>query len=196
MKKEKFEQVLQKNEEILWAEGVNKGAYFLKEGLKSIIYVGIVAFFMSFISAIYGRIFFDIASTNLGNFIAKSFVIIFCIGIILSFINIGLFANNTFLAITNKRIIKRSGAFNNKFIHYSLKNIGTCEVIGSIFDKKGKDGSATLTVTVKDFHTNTDGNAFPVKLSIDCLNKAYNAYNVLSEQIDGYNESLRVKLEK
>ena len=120
----------------------------------------------------------------------------FGIGIVLNFIGTILVANNMFLAITNKRIIKRSGAFNNKFIHYSLKNIGTCEVVGSIFDKKGKDGSANLIVTVKDFHTNTDGNAFPVTLNVDCLNNAYNAYNILSEQVDGNNESLRVKLEK
>ena len=195
MKKEKYVQVLQKDEEVIWAEGVNKGAYFLKNGLTYIIAVGIVAIFISFMyvaisSQTNSNVYFTLDS------IFKLFGILFGIGIILSFIGIALVANNIFLAITNKRIIKRSGAFNNRFIHYSLKNIGTCEVVGSIFDKKGKDGSATLIVAVKDFQTNTDGNAFPVTLNVDCLNKVYNAYNVLSEQVDGNNESLRVKLEK
>ena len=195
MKKEKFEQVLQNDEEVLWAEGVNKVAYFLKNGLTSIITVGIVAIFISFmyvaiVSQTNPNVFFTLDK------VFKLFGILFGVGLIVSFIGIALVANNIFLAITNKRIIKRSGALNNKFIHYSLKNIGTCEVVGSIFDKRGKDGSATLIVTVKDFHTNTDGNEFPVTLNVDCLNKAYNAYNVLSEQVDGNNESLRVKLEK
>jgi len=104
-------------------------------------------------------------------------------------------ANNTFFAITNKRIIKRSGAFNNKFIHYSLKNIGNVEVIGSVFDSKGSDGSAKLIITTKDFHTNTDGNRTPKYLVINSLNKAYKAYSLLSEKTEGNNEVFRIKTE-
>ena len=195
MKNEKFEQVLQKDEEVLLAEGVNKKSYFLKNGLTNIIVFGIISLFLSvlFTCFIYALSHTD---SNFVDLFLKLFIIIFVICIVFSIIDIILVANNTFFAITNKRIIKRSGRFNNKFIHYSLKNVGTCEVIGSIFDKKGKDGSATLKVNVKDFHTNTDGDAFPVILSVECLNKAYKAYNLLSEQVDGNNESFRVKLEK
>ena len=122
MKKEKFEQVLQKDEEVLWAEGVNKGAYFLKNGLTGIIAVGIVAIFISFMyvaisSQTNSNVFFTLDS------IFKLFGILFGIGMILSFIGIALVANNIFLAITNKRIIKRSGAFNNKFIPVSYTHL-------------------------------------------------------------------------
>lgn len=50
-------------------------------------------------------------------------------------------ARNTFCCITNKRVIKRSGAFNNKFVHYSLKNVGTIRVSGGIFDSKNQNPS-------------------------------------------------------
>ena len=105
-------------------------------------------------------------------------------------------AKNTFFCITNKRIIKRDGAFSNNFVHYSLKNIGTVEIDGSIFDSKEDNPSARLNITVKDYHTNTDGNSTPKKLSIDCLDHAYEAYKMLNNLTAGNNENLRIKIEK
>ena len=104
-------------------------------------------------------------------------------------------AKNTFCCITNKRIIKRSGAFTNNFEHYSLKNIGNVQVNGSIFDSKGDNPSASLFITVKDYHTNTDGNTTPMVLSVESLNNAYEAYKIINELTEGNNESFRVKIE-
>lgn len=92
----------------------------------------------------------------------------------------------------NKRIIKRTGAFNKNFIHYTLKNIGTVQVIGRIVDSKT---SATLLITTKDFHTDSKGNTHANRLRVSSLYNAYEAYNVLSEIVDGNNETLRVKIE-
>ena len=88
------------------------------------------------------------------------------------------------------------GAFSDDFKHYSLKNIGNVQVDGSIFDSKGNNPSANLLITVKDFHTNTDGNTRPMVLNIESLNNAYEAYKLINELTDGNNENLRVKIEK
>ena len=98
-------------------------------------------------------------------------------------------AKNTFCCITNKRVIKRSGAFNNDFKHYYLKNIGNVRVDGGIFDSKGDNPSANLVITVKDYHTNTDGNANPTYLVIESLDNVYDAYKMINKLIEGNNES-------
>ena len=67
---------------------------------------------------------------------------------------------------------------------------------GGIFDSKNQNPSANLFITVKDFHTNTDGNSKPCVLSVNSLNDAYEAYKIINELSDGNNESFRVKIEK
>ena len=42
---------------------------------------------------------------------------------------------------------------------------------------------------------NTDGHTSPLKLTVKSLNRAYEAYNVLSEKVEGNNEVLRIKSE-
>lgn len=199
MNKEVFRNILQKDEEIIWAEGVNKSAFKKKNWLK---YVAIFAFagifIAQFVTIAAGFATFD--NVNEAGSVIKcwpiTWLIVFVIGIFIGLILSTMEANNTFFAITNKRIIKRSGIFNINFIHYSLKNVGTVNVRGGIFDSRGENASATLLITVKDFHTNTDGNTRPMILSIDSLICAYKAYNLLSEKVEGNNETLRVKLEK
>lgn len=61
---------------------------------------------------------------------------------------------------------------------------------------KEDNPSADLLITVKDFHTNTDGNTTPMELIIESLNNAYEAYKIINELTEGNNESLRVKIEK
>ena len=99
---------------------------------------------------------------------------------------------NTFLCITNERIIKRSGTFNNKFNSYSLKNVGTITITHGIFDSNGEKPSATLIILVKDYHTN---NSHTGALKINSLNNAYDAYKLLNELTKGNNEVLRIKTE-
>lgn len=193
MIKEKFKIILQSDEEILWAEGVNKIAYFFRKFISALIFsiiFGVLAFV--FVLSYYYMLKPGINFKSI--FLVA--ILVYLLILIIWSIGIVLRANNLFFAVTNKRIIMRSGALNNKFIHYSLKNIGTVEVQGSILDKKGENGSATLIVTVKDFHTNTDGNTTPTRLVVDNLNNAYKAYSLLSEKVDGNNEVLRIKTEK
>lgn len=117
----------------------------------------------------------------------------FILGIFISIKLSSMNANNTYLCITNKRIIKRSGVFSCKYVHYSLRNVGTVSVSESFFDTKGKNASASLIVDVKFFHNNVNGFC---RLVVHSLKNAYNAYNLLVDQTEGNNEVLRVKTEK
>lgn len=77
-----------------------------------------------------------------------------------------------------------------------MKNVGTLRVDGGIFDSRGQHPSANLFITVKDFHTNADGNSKPFVLSIYSLNDAYEAYKIINELASGSNESHRIKIEE
>lgn len=191
MRKDMFEQVLQKEENILWAEGVNAKAFIKSETLTGI---GFSAFISCFPAQLI-TIAFAAATDGNKSILAVwpiVWAISFIIGTIISYVIAKRNSKNTFFAITDKRIIKRSGVFRNQYIHYSLRNIGTVQVSGGIFDN---NESASLIITVKDFHINTDGNSHPLRLGVKSLNKAYEAYNILSEKTEGNNEVLRVKAE-
>ena len=199
MKREMFQNVLSEDEELLFAEGVNKRGFVAKKiGIYIFVSAGF-AFFISVFSTVmmmfanFGN--FDFQFNPFGNMFSI-WIISFVIGIVIFLISSILEANNTYFAITNKRIIKRGGTFNISFIHYSLKNIGTVNVSGGIVDSRGEDASASLIVTVKDFHTNMDGNTSPMQIAVESLNSAYKAYNLLSSKVEGNNESLRVQIEK
>lgn len=195
--KEKFEMILDKDEVIKWSNGVNISAYVKKNFFKTFLF-GLfppVAFLM--LGTPYGWLLLLLSLLKLIPMWIGVTHFIFSVMVCLVYIVIlNMEAKNTFCCITNKRIIKRSGAFNNKFVHYSLKNVGTVKVDGSIFDSKGDNPSAKLTVTVKDFHTNSDGNSSPMFLSVNSLNNAYEAYKILNDLTEGNNENLRVKIEK
>ena len=188
--KEKFEMLLDKDEEIKWSNNVNVKAYILKGLIPTILLGG---FFSLWATLFFGSfIFREKMMENNGPYLVPILFIlpIIIIGyLIISYLN----ARNTYFAITNKRIIKRSGAFNNSFIHYTLKNVGTIQVSGSVVDS---NNSATLLITTKDFHNDSKGNVSATRLKISSLYNAYEAYKVLNELTEGNNESLRVKIEK
>ena len=187
-----------KDEEIIWAEGVNKFPFIITNCFK-------ISLEFAVVGIVIAQIVTMVAGINNGmngvheegmSFLTlwpRTWAIVYGIGLIISLILALLNAKNTYFAITNKRVIKKSGDFNSKFVHYSLNNIGTLSVQGNLLDSKGSEGSAKLIITVKDFHTNTDGNAHPTVLNIPSLNNAYKAYNILSELVDGNNEVLRIK---
>ncbi len=194
MRKEMFEHILLSDEHIVWAKGVNKRAYITKTLVKSFFLCAVLSmFFGVFIGAPVS------AATDretAGEFFSVIFTvagIIFALIFTSSVINTVLSAQNTFFAITDKRVIKRSGAFNNTFSHYSLKNIGNIIVTGDVFDSKGPDGSANLTIVANDFHTNTDGNRVQKSMTVHALDNGYKAYSVLTEMTEGNNEVLRVE---
>ena len=198
MKKDKFINILQKDEEVLWAEGVNKFPFILKNIFKTSFGFAFAGIFLAQFITI-ALVIIDVGHGEDMSFLIAWPITVLCmflLGIILGIIFSILEANNTYFAITDKRIIYRSGVFNQKYTHYSLKNIGTITVEGGLLDSKGENGSATLIVTIKDFHTNTDGNSFPMRLVVRSLNRGYKAYSLLSEKTEGNNESFRVKLEK
>ena len=187
--------LLDKNEEIKWCNRINESAYVKKNFFKTFLFGLFPPVALLMLGTPYGWLLLSILKVipmwiGVAHF---SFSIIVCLVYI--FI-LKKNAKNTFCCITNKRVIKRSGAFTDDFKHYSLKNIGNVQVDGSIFDSKGNNPSANLLITVKDFHTNTDGNTRPMVLNIESLNNAYEAYKMINELTDGNNESLRVKVEK
>lgn len=202
-----FKNILQKDEEIVWEEGVNRKAFFFKNYLIYLVGFLIVAIFCSFFftEIVHNKVewntFFD-KNANIPDKsyyftqISRTAAIIYIV-LASIIITIGtLESKNTFFAITNKRIIKRTGIFNYKFRHYSLKNVGNVSVSGSIFDSKGDDGSATLVVFTKDFHNDTEGLTYPGTCIITSLNKGYKAYSILSEMVHGNNEVIRIKTEE
>ncbi len=196
MNKEMFEMILEKDEEIKWSNGINVEAHIKKNFFKTFLFGLFPPFALLMLGTPYCWLLLLLSILKviplwigIAHFIF-SIIVIICYIIILK-----MDGNNTYFCITNKRVIKRNGAFNNKFIHYTLKNIGTVEVSGGIFDNKGKNPSADLIVTVKDFHLNTDGNSNPRKLVVSSLNNAYEAYKMLNEMADGNNEVIRIKHE-
>lgn len=188
MYKEKFDMVLQKDEEIKWCNKSNVFASVLR-GIIPAILIG--AFFSLWITLFLGGFLFRDKFSD-GPYLVPILYILPII-IICYIVYSLLKAKNTYFAITDKRIIKRTGAFNNNFVHYTLKNVGTVQVVGSIVDS---NNSANLLITTKDFHTDSKGNTSASGLKITSLYNAYEAYNMLSELVEGNNESLRVKLEK
>ena len=190
MEKEVFKDVLQKDEELLWAGGLNKTAYLIKTFV-GLIFAGAIAsaFFALFIAGPTSAVM-DINSGK--EFLAiflKCFEIIYILLIVFSIPSNILFARNTYFAITDKRIIQRSGVFSKKFVHYSLKNIGNVEVVENVLDS---NGSANLTITTKEFHNNTDAIS-QQKIIIKSLKNAYEAYNIIVDKTEVNNEVLRIK---
>ena len=199
MKKEKFKNVLQKDEEIVFVEGVNKKSFIIKKWFGYIALFGFVSFFIAqFATIATGIVSYESHNEPFSIIMVwpTAWIISFIIGIVIGLVFSIIDASNTYFAITNKRIISRYGVFSTNYIHYSLKNIGTISIKASIFDSKGDDASATLIMTVKDFHTNTDGNTRPLYVSVYSLKSAYKAYTILSEKTDGNNESFRIEIEK
>ena len=182
--KEKFEMVLHKDEEIKWCNKTD-----VLSNLLSLIWSVII-----FAFCIWGVILFK---NKFGKIPPVYIFTIFIIIGILICIMVSVNAMTTSIAITNKRIIKRTGVFTKNFVYYSLKNIGTIGVHGNIL---AFNNSATLSINLKNFHTdinvNNNINNFQNNLVIPLLRDAYTAYKVLSELTDGNNENLRVKIEK
>ena len=195
--KEKFEMLLDKNEEVKWCNGINVSAYVKAHFLKTFLFGLFPPFAILMLGIPYSWLLLLLSLLNvipmLIGVLHFLFSIIVCIGYI---IVLNKTAKNTFCCITNKRIIKRSGAFNNDFKHYSLKNVGNVQVDGTIFDSKGENPSANLLIIVKDFHTNTDGDSNTDVFKIESLNNVYEAYKIINELTEGNNESFRVKVEK
>lgn len=196
MLKEKFDVILESDEKVLWCGDVNVVASTKKRLLKLFLIGLFPATAVIMLGIPYSLVFlllsiFSIIPLWIGvaHFVFSAIV---CIVYITILIKDG---KNTFLCITNERVIKRSGAFNNRFVNYSLRNIGNIEVDGGFFDRHGKKQSANLLITVKDYHMNTDGNAKPKRIEVISLNNAYEAYKVLNKYTKGNNEVLRVKAE-
>lgn len=195
--KEKFEMLLDKNEEIKWCNGINVSAYVKKTFFKTFLFGLFPPFALLMLGIPYSWLLLFLSLLKVipmwigvAHF---SFSIVVCLAYI---IILSKSAKNTFCCITSKRVIKRSGAFTNDFKHYSLKNIGNVQVDGSIFDSKGDNPSANLLITVKDYHINTAENTRPMVLNFESLNNVYEAYRIINELTEGNNESLRVKMEK
>lgn len=191
MLEEKFKIILLDEEKIEFVESVNKKAFTVKKTFSYFLFFIIAGVFIAQISTIA-----TVAATEgkIGIMVwPMTFLIVLCIGMIISIILAILNSNNTYFCITNQRIIKRHGAFNNKFIHYSLKNIGTIEVSGGMFDSRGEKGSANIIVVTKDFHTDSKGNVHQTRFRVESLNNAYEAYKILNKLTQGNNEALRIK---
>lgn len=196
MLSDKFKMILENNEKVIWCGDINVSARTKKKLFKTMLLGLFPPFAVMMLGVPYTVVLLVLSLLKviplwigLAHFAFSTVVGILYVSILTKD------GKNTYLCITNNRVIKRSGAFNNKFVSYTLKNIGTIEVVGGIFDKKGKTPSANLLITVKDYHTNTDGNSRPKKLEIISLNNAYEAYKILNERTKGNNEVLRIKSE-
>lgn len=197
MIEEKFKPILDEEEKIKWCNDINYDANTKKVFLKYLLWGLFPPFAMLMLGVPYSIVILILSLLKIipvwigpAHFI---FSVIACLVFIKLLDKNG---KNTFFCITNKRIIKRTGAFNNKFVSYSLKNIGTIEVSGGLFDRKDNNPSANLIIRVKDFHHNSEGTAIQQTLNVNSLNDAYEAYKLLNNMTEGNNEVLRIKNEK
>lgn len=181
-----FKNVLQDNEKILFEAGVNKKAYLLKTNLSVLIWIILAPIVFTFV--INNFAVNTLGSNTVTTTLSTIFLLFFIFPFILAFFGSILDAKNTYFAITDTRIIKRTGAFNIRYIHYSLKNIGNVSINESVYDSKGENGSATLTIIAKDFQSDVES-----LITITSLNKGYTAYKILTEKIKGNNEVFRIK---
>jgi len=187
MCREKFNMILNKNEEIIWCKGINASANTKKRFLLSFLIITFM-FLLIGINTI-------VITLQLKQFSSGIVFGVFISWLIVCLISLSILkrdGKNTFLCITNERIIKRSGAFNNRFDSYSLKNVGTITITHGIFDSNGENPSATLIILVKDYYTNDSHSS---ALKIISLDNAYEAYKILNELTKGNNEVLRIKEE-
>lgn len=187
MYKDKFNMILNKNEEILWSNSINVLANTKKRFLTSFLII--TSLFL--LIGIEG--FMILQLIKISSIVIIGTILFFWILVCLITLSIlKRDGENTFLCITNERIIKRNGAFNHKFNSYSLKNVGTITITNGIFDSNGEIPSATLIILVKDYHIN---NSHSGALKVNSLNNAYEAYKLLNELTKGNNEVLRIKTE-
>ena len=196
MKEDMFKVILDDDEKVLWCEGVNKDAYIKKCATKLFLIGLFPPFALLMLGVPYTLLFLVLSLFNVIPLLAGIIHFIFSICVVCAYLKcLNMEADNTGICITDKRLIKRSGIFNSKFIHYSLRNIGTVEVAGGLFDRKDSNPSADLIVSVKDFHMNSDGESHHTKLSVISLNNAYDCYKKLSDLTEGNNETIRIKHE-
>lgn len=183
-----FNNILHDDEKIVFESGVNKKAFFIKNTLLTFIYA--LLFLMFFLFIISQICVGEFKNDEVANISYITVCVFFGFIVLLISSNWILAANNTYFAITDTRIIKRTGAFNIRYRHYSLKNIGNVTLTQGVFDSKGADASATLTIIAKDFQSDTES-----EIIIPSLNKGFSAYKILTDKIKGNNEVIRIKNE-
>ena len=150
----------------MWVGDVNKKAYVLINSFIAGCCSLLISFFLIFpalFSPVYELLILVVGAPILVFLFSLPFVI--------------RSAKNTYFCITDQRIIRRSGVFNNDYISYSLKNVGTVSINASIFDnKENKSGSASLKIVTTHFYASQSQNGsttVPQGLKAVCLNKAY-----------------------
>ena len=193
----KFNMILDNDEKILWCGDINVSASIKSIFLKTFLFGLFPPFSILMLGVPYSIVLLILSLLNIIPLWIGIIHFIFSIFACLIFLFLlRKSAKNTFCCITNKRVIKRSGTFNNKFVHYALKNIGNVEVSGGLFDSKNDNPSADFIITVKDYHIDSNNTPHSKKLIINSLNKSYEAYKFLTDLIEGYNEVFRVKHEQ
>lgn len=195
--REKFQMILDNTEEVIWCNDINISAYVIRHFLKTFLFGLFPPIALLMLGVPYGWLILILSLLNI--IPIKIGVAYFAFSLFVCLIYIIILikgAKNTYFCITNKRIIKRSGAFTNDYEQYSLKNIGNIKLDGSFFDSKNENPSASLLITVKDYHTDTNGESANTIFSVESLNNVYEAYKLINELTDGNNESFRIKVEK
>lgn len=189
-----FTSILMQDEEVKFVQGVDKRAYTIKKTISNILVVLIADIFISQFVTVFGNMF---TMGDMG-FIAWpiTFGIVLLLGMPVAFLFASLSANNTFFCITDKRIILKYGVFNFKFIDYSIRNIGTTSVQGSVFDTQGEHASANLVIVTKNFHNDTNSKEAHTAVKVISLVDAYYAYKLLNEMTQGHDEVYRIKMEQ
>lgn len=182
--------MLREDEKVLWVGEVNKSA-FVKYRLRIsflfglIPHLGIVTLGLTFP---YNLVLLILSVTSvIPIWIGLIHFTLSVIAWIIYASHIKKLANNTYFCITDKQIIKRSGAYANDYQRFPLTNIGTIEIDANIYDSKHSPESATLKVIVKNF---TAGDSKGI-LTINNLSDAHVAYKILSKYSD--NEAVRIK---
>ena len=148
MYKEKFQNILSENEEVVRIERTKKTTVVLKKIVSIIIAICVIC----------GMFYYVDLVTRLWDFNSNPIWKIYmgigvAIIILLDFILSLKTYSNYFICLTNKRIIIRYGTFTNNYKQYSIENVTgniqtTCKQ--SIWDKKNsKDASSSIGIEIE-----------------------------------------------
>lgn len=168
--KEVFNQILDKNEEVIEVFKPNKIKYFVKHILLAVFCAGIMIFPFCLDAELVSYVWASIA-------VGIIFVVIWIIFVVLNYLK-------TFYAYTNKRIVIRTGIIGVDFKSLDMKMIGAIDVNVSILDKILRRNTGTLRYGSMSSPINNQASTYVFAH----ISNPYENYKKIKERIDDCKE--------
>lgn len=188
--KKQLKEILDKNEKVIWDSGIN-----LKVNLKKMLFF-ITLFSLLVTFVIFIIIFQIFKAPNYNNSTLVLIVVTLIVLITTMFISyklVGKRIKNTHFFITNKKIIKRTGLFKDKYVFYNIKYVNSIVINQNLFDvKSSENGIGSLFIKIKNTNLSLDDKAKPfLNMRLYSLEKVHEAYKILFDLIKVYNKKFK-----